>query len=866
MKKKLISIVTILCLVFPCLFSVACKKQEPQKESQAYTYSICLKNAKGKIDASSLQSEYDYTKDENIAFVEDGEDYKISVTRTAPLSGEFKVDLLESVDYSSVNLKINGIKETGFKINSGDAENTSEMVNLNDRYFVYSYEKMKADTALVVDFSGCKKAKITLDVSNLKSNDVKYRVITEDFLTLTEAMALEDEFVKFNSDEIQVDYGTILAFDSGEQLYFKAQNSDSLSKLKYSTYGSRYFVAENRVQYFEVKESGTCETYVAASDVNQNGTLRMMFAGGVRVASSYENMQNSSYISLTSDAETYAGDEIAITISSVSKAFIELDDDGLNYNYYLLNSIDEKMDSSNLLQENMVEGTTRTYLDLSGLIDDGASAKYLARKPKDDGGFYAVYFDENVDDARIENADYVLVGASNMPSDSEISSGIAFGFKKDADVNVKLSATTVEKTTNFEVKNTKATITSTLTGVGSVSVEKDPVQSPTATIDCCTDSYQESSEFLIYKMSVVYTKNNFIVAEMSVLLNDLNLYDGEEIYYTTNIHDDQSWAKLDADSAALAFSHETGRTIYYFINSTRDDAEIKIKDSSGEVISITGGIADCFNRVLNKTVAVFGTEISLSRIKYLEIEPGVYSSSNVLSLVRAGDKTYHKILTGDSSKSKNVMISLNGYDSETSFVSASDMQDLKIKTMQAGEQFLHYFVKGNYNYYVELTNQAGEVVSETEVIYVNDSPLTMNNKLVYSLSLKDGFYALDEEFNLEIKQVGYKITKRLDVKTDGSGYEIMDAHVYSESFQVDQMDLYVDDFVKEVFEGMSYYTLGQKNSSYMIVNSDGDLVARLRSITEVKNGKYKITFEFIDSKPFVAGTEFALVQIQPTES
>lgn len=864
MKKKLISIVTILCLVFPCLFSVACKKQEPQKQSQAYTYSVCLKNAKGKIDASSLQSEYDYKKDENVAFVEDGEDYKISVTRTAPLSGEFKVDLLESVDYSSVNLKINGIKETGFKINSGDAENASEMVNLNDRYFVYSYEKMKADTALVVDFSGCEKAKLTLDVSNLKSNDVKYRVITEDFLTLTEAMALETEFVKFNSDEIQVDYGTILAFDSDEQLYFKAQNDDDLCKLNYSTYGSRYFVAENRVQYFEVKGSGICETYMAATDIEVNGTLRMMFSTGAKVASSYENMQSGNYMSLESALETYAGEEISLTISSVSKAFIELDD-GAAYNYYLLNSIDEKMDNSNLLQENMIEGTTRTYLDLSSLIDDGASAKYLARKPKDDGGFYVVYFDENVDDARIENADYVLVGASNMPSESEISSGIAFGFKKDADVNVKLSATTAEKTTNFEVKNTKATIISTLTGVGSVSVEKDPVLSPTATIDCCTGSYQESANFLVYKMSVTYTKNNFVAAEMSVSLNGLNLYDGEEVYFTTNIRDEQSWAKLDS-SAALTISHETGRTIYYFINSTRDDAELEIKDSSGKVISITGGVADCFNRVLNKTVVVLGIEINLSRIKYLEIEPDIYSSSMVLSLVRAGDKTSHKISIENLTQNTNVMISLNGYGSDASFVSANDMQDLKIKTTQAGERVLHYYVTGSYNYYVELTNQAGEVVSETEVIYVNDSALTMSNKLVYSLSLKSGFYALDEEFNLEIKQVSYKITKRLDVKTDGGGYEIMDAHVFSELFQVDQADVYLEDCVDEIFEGMTYYTRGQKNSSYMIVNSDGELVASLKNITEIKSCVYKITFKFIGSKPLVSGTEFALVEIQSTES
>lgn len=864
MKKKLISIVTILCLVFPCLFSVACKNKEPQKESQAYTYSVCLKNAKGKVNANSLQSEYDYKKDENIAFVEDGEDYKISVTRTAPLSGELKVDLLESVDYSSVNLKINGVKETGFKINSGDIDNASEMVNLIDRYFVYFYEKMKSDTELVVDFSGCEKAKVTLDVSNLRNNDIKYRVISEEFLTLTEAMALETEFVKFNSDKIQVDYGTILAFDSNEQLYFKAQNDNALSKLKYSTYGSRYFVAENRVQYFEVKESGVCETYVAANDIEANGTLRLMFSTGILVASSYENMQSGNYISLESNLETYAGEEIALLISNVSKAFIELDD-GAAYNYYLLNSIDEKMDNSNLLQENIVEGTTQTYLDLTGLIEDDASAKYLARKPKDDGGFYCVYFEENIDDAQIENADYVLVGASNISSDSEISSSIAFGFKKDADVNVKLSATSIEKTTNFEVENTKATITSTLVGVDSTSVEKDPVQSPMVTIDCCTGSYQESEDFLVYKLSVTYTKSNFVVAEMSVSLNDLNLYDDEEVYYTTNIRDDQSWTKLD-ESDTLTISHETGRTIYYFIKSTRDDAEIEIKNSSGKVISVTGGVADCFNRVLNKTVAVLGTEINLSRIKYLEIEPGIYSSSSVLSLVRAGDKTYHKILTNASAQSKNVMISINGYESETAFVSANDMQDLKIKTTQAGEQVLHYFVTGDYNYYVELTNQAGEVVSETEVIYVNDSALTMNNKLVYSLSLKSGVYAPDEEFNLEIKQVGYKITKRLDVKTDGSGYEIVDAYVYNEFDQAKQMELYLDDSVDEIFEGMTYYIRGQKNSSYMIVDSDGELVASLRSVTEIKDCVYKITFKFIGSNAFVASTEFALVQIQTNES
>ena len=51
MKKKIVSLLTMLCLMLPCFFAVACKdKEDEPKGSTAYSYSVLMKNAKGKID------------------------------------------------------------------------------------------------------------------------------------------------------------------------------------------------------------------------------------------------------------------------------------------------------------------------------------------------------------------------------------------------------------------------------------------------------------------------------------------------------------------------------------------------------------------------------------------------------------------------------------------------------------------------------------------------------------------------------------------------------------------------------------------------------------------------------------------------
>ena len=94
MKKKIIGVFTVLCLIFPCFFAVACKdKSEPNFDP--YTYSVTLKGAYGKVDEATLTAEYDHEKGEHVSWTKENSDYKISVTRSSHLAGNIIINLLE---------------------------------------------------------------------------------------------------------------------------------------------------------------------------------------------------------------------------------------------------------------------------------------------------------------------------------------------------------------------------------------------------------------------------------------------------------------------------------------------------------------------------------------------------------------------------------------------------------------------------------------------------------------------------------------------------------------------------------------------------------------------------------------------------
>ena len=183
MKKKIISLFTVLCLMIPCFFAVACKdKGGDPKGIDAYTYSVTLKNAKGLIDENALQSEYDYEKQEDVSWTSSGKDYTISVVRNNILSGDLAVSLLEGYDYTNLSFSVNEETATGSVV-SGSRTNCEKEAYLTDRQFSYSYEEMKSNTSLVVDFSNCAWAKVSVDFSELASQSITAYNVADSFVT-----------------------------------------------------------------------------------------------------------------------------------------------------------------------------------------------------------------------------------------------------------------------------------------------------------------------------------------------------------------------------------------------------------------------------------------------------------------------------------------------------------------------------------------------------------------------------------------------------------------------------------------------------------------------------------------------------------
>lgn len=858
MKKKLINLILIFCLVFPCFFSVACSEKESPSKQLSYTYSITLKNAKGKVEENSLPLEYDFQKNQNIAYSLSGEDYKISVTKSIPLSGEIKFGLLEGVDYSNINLKVNN-KDEEFFVKNDNSSSAAGEVTLTGRYFEYSFQKMKSNTDVVVDFSNCETAKVSIDVSNLKQNGVKHLIVEDDFLTLTEAKNKINLFETFSTTTLQVDYGTILAFDYSEQLAYAESSSDGLQKMSFASYGSKYLVGENRIQYFTAQKSGRCEVYSIVDDHNKDGTIRSVFGDDVKFAASLEDLENQNYATTTIEKESFDGNALSVAVykEKSESVFLELDAD---YSYYLVDKLDGKLADQKVISTspNVIANTERKYVEISLTDAEGnlLPAQYLARRPKTAANYYYVYL-SGLGDAVVKNADFVLVGTVNTPLTKdnypEISA-VFYGFKKVNEVALQLSVTTQDKNTNFGRVNNSAQVAVQRISGGvneTISSEsKTPAISSLINLECCKgddiSATNSSVNPLVYSINVSYTYNPFQNADMKLSIQDLNLYAGEKVYYTTNLRSIESWKQLSS-SDSLQISHADESTIYYYIESARNDAALQILNEDDESIGISGALVDCFGRTMETRVEINGKTINLSQVQYIEIEPGYYSASQQLKLVRDYDKAYHKINAQSITQDDFVMISFDGYNSN-SFADIKDVLNAQIRTESDFNSTVYYYINSTTTKYLSLINSSGVDASSTELVYVNGSPLKIGEKFVFSLSLNCGHYAEGEEFSVEIHDAIYALS-------DANGVLL--------TYRDDAKNV-VDDLVC----GDIYFVVtdGTSSSSFEIVDKSGSVIVTHKDIHYKKpdvSGKVMVYFRFNfgNGQNYAPGTEFRIKKI-----
>lgn len=858
MKKKIISLFTVLCLMIPCFFAVACKdKSSEPKGIDAYTYSVTLKNAKGLIDENALQSEYDYDKQEDVSWTNTGNDYTISVTRNNTLSGDLAVSLLEGYDYTNLSFLVNEKEETGSVV-SGSRENCEKEAYLTDRQFYYAYEEMKSDTSVVVDFSDCAWAKVSVDFSKLNSQGITAYNVANGFVSYS--MATAESLLEVQDETALVDYGTIFAFDCGQKVVFKPTSSENFENLTYSKYASRYYLGNNMIQYFTAKKDGECQVYDASKDYSKRGTLRLLNGDGLVVYNSFDELKTNG-LSMTPDTEkeTYGGSMLKLGVVNGTRLYVKLSGDAQNYNYYLTDYIDDELSPTREVEQLVVGGEETVYLDINLTNSDGSpcSAKYLIRKPKNELNYFIVYADRFADNTRIANADYILVGLDNKPESASSHSGnIYYGFSKTSNggdaknVGVELSAFTSNTATDFIQTNINVRISTEIIysiepddpeDVRTISsIFQEPLSSSIVEVDC----FDESDGEAIYSVYVRYTPENFTEAEITLDASDFKLYSGEKVLYTTNLNDSDSWEVL-TDESVLYISSAASRTIYYYVVSERSDAFLQIQNPDSEVVSITSVLRDCFGRPMTGTVNADGTVINLSNVRYLDIKPGSYSSYEA-KLLREYDKEYHNITTSNIEANK-VMISVNGYKTDgSSFKDIKSIDGLKIRYNGfdiAGS--IYYYVNSDTNEHLVLKDSQGNIVSTSEIVKItNQSELLIDNKFVYCLSLNGGYYAEGEEFTIELVSAVYGLQFDL-----GGEIELFaTGDVTGEP--VDGMVL-----------GQEYYFVGTDNKIFVIIDSETSAIvvdfARYADIDETTS-VYKFTLTFPSNANYVDGTVFTL--------
>ena len=147
------------------------------------------------------------------------------------MSGDLAVSLLEGYDYTNVSLSVNEKSATGSVV-SGSRTNCEKDAYLTDRQFCYSYEEMKSNTSLVVDFSNCAWAKVSVDFSELSSQGITAYNVADSFVT--SAVETSEALTAVESETVSVDYGTIFAVDCGQRVVFKPDASENFENLTYS--------------------------------------------------------------------------------------------------------------------------------------------------------------------------------------------------------------------------------------------------------------------------------------------------------------------------------------------------------------------------------------------------------------------------------------------------------------------------------------------------------------------------------------------------------------------------------------------------------------------------------------------------------
>lgn len=845
MKKKILSIFTVICLLMPCLFLVACKEKEPQKQVKAYTYSVVLKNAKDKIDESLLSNEYDYAKSKNVGYSLDGNDYKLSVTKQVKLNGSFEIALLEGFDYSDAKLTVNG-EDTQFSISANGQTDVANNVVLDNRTFKYSYKNMNADTNIVVDFSNCALVDVEIDVTALAGKGVKYKVVEDGFLTMQDGVELVKNLNSVNQNKITVKYGSVVAFDYSERLATQTTESESQDAMKYASYGLRYLKNVNLIQYFVAKTDVKCDSYSQKSNNNQIGTLRVPYSLGLNVATSLTNLNNQKYLAPAYDTEAYGTEEIKVEIYSGNTLYIEIDD---NNNYFLLDYIDEKMESSNSIKTESGKNYLKIELSSGGKFQ----TKYLTRE--DSKRYVNCYFvcaSSLSGFASVTNADYILFG-KNIPSEFQ-DENIVYVFGKDKDVQLQLNQT---------IKDNEMVIEKEVTSVKIGSNTYYPSLTPEITLakTDLTSSSQTSQGVDVYSLSLYATVKNLSSYNFVILFENLQLYSGETLYYSTNIKDAFSWKKYESEEELIDISQnesgEDGEIVYYYIDSERADTKLSLLDKNGEETAINSNAVDCFGRYMKGTITVDGKAITLSRVCCLNVIPSEHDTITSLYISRHHDMHDHKINVDADVQTDDIMISIGSY-AEGSFGVLLPTSNLSINTNSSYSSFIYYYVKGETNRHLVLKNSNGEVVSKSQLVSYQGVPHKIDGKFVYRLALNQESFDEDEEFSLSIEKSTY-----------GLMYGEVTMQLYSSASPN-------ADLIQAFAEGVTYHFLEESLDStdayFQIVDEDGNVIVAKDQITISGTSNsgalkyYAFTLELSDSSLYVPGTKFYLQKITPTEA
>lgn len=852
MRKKLLSLITVLCLIFPCFFVVACKTKETLSSKETYNYSIKLKNAKGLINEETLKSEYDYKKDENIDWNETGGSYEISATKLMSISGSFKLGLIEGYDYSNVELKINEQK-ADFDIKCGEKTGFESEATAIDRQLCFDYKNINSDTEIIIDFSNCVISKVEIDVTALREKGVKYYQVQDEFVTLNDIQDVT--FNDISENKFIVDYGTVFAFDYSDQLSSRDSLSGDVQKLDYASYGIRYFTSEadsNRIQYITAKENCACEVYNVREDNANDGTLRVLSSGGIKFALSLEDLQSENYAETTTEEEIYFGENIKFTTFSGTTAYLELDDDAKAYNYYLVDELGKAWSSYNIDNDNYRKTIDeKTYLEIP-LTDDNGDAlkvKYLARKPRGSSTDYYVFYAENISTTtNIIEPDYIIIGNDNYSVD-EVNDDVFYGYKKGKDISISIPGTSIDQQTSFveTIERFRVFVygeSSSYSETFEIDLLNDPKQ--ILNISAYADGRGNC-----FKLSFVYDKKDFTKETFTLKTDNITLYDGEKVYYSTDL---KNWSELVAGEELSGSTRESS-LVYYYITTTRVDSYLLVERYSNttrrEVIGTTGLVCDCFGRAKQGTVKVGDVTIDLSRVMYLEIQPGYYTSGRPeANIVREYDKTYHSVEI--SSLDDDIMISFNGYKN-VSYQSLKELGELKLR--YEGFEIknnIYYYVKGNRNKYLVLKNSKGEIVSTSDLVLSNSEEVKEEERYyVHQLSLNAGYYSENETFSIEVVNATYII------RAAGSSASV---RIYKDSFHMS------DDEVSRMELNRVYFILCEDGKTPVIYDKFGlNVIKNLIEIPDPNKDDpsstkklYQFTFQLDDESMYPPNAEFRI--------